>query len=232
MNTGFGAWIDGVVEATRSIAEGGVLYIPNLLGAFFIFLLGWVIGAILGKVVDQFIKTVKLDVALKHAGIDEALDRGGFSLNSGAFIGGLVKWFVVIVGLIASLEILGLNSLQLFLQDVVLRYLPNVIVAVLILLAAAVIADVVQSLVVGSAKAGKFKSANLLGSIAKWSIWIFAILAALDQLNVASAFVQTLFTGIVIAVSLALGLAFGLGGQDAARDCVAKVRKEISHRND
>ena len=93
---------------------------------------------------------------------------------------------------------------------------------------AAVIAEVAQNIVIGAAKAAHMNSARFLGSVAKWSIWIFAILAALNQLSVASAFVQTLFTGIVVALSLAIGLSFGLGGQDAAGRYIEKLRKEIS----
>ena len=122
-----------------------------------------------------------------------------------------------------------LSQVTVFLQTVVLLYLPNVIVAVLILLVAAVIAEVMQNVVVGSAKAAGFSSAHFLGSVTRWSIWIFAVLAALNQLGVATAFVQTIFTGFVVAFSLAIGLAFGLGGQDAAARYIEKVKAEVSN---
>ena len=99
--------------------------------------------------------------------------------------------------------------------------------AVLILLIAALIAEVMQRIVTGSAKAADIASARFLGSVTRWAIWLFAILAALSQLNVAGAFVETLFTGIVIAISLAIGLAFGLGGQEAAARYIEHLRKDI-----
>jgi hypothetical protein len=119
---------------------------------------------------------------------------------------------------------------NIFLQSVILSYLPQVIVAVLILLVAAVVAEVVRDIVTGAAKAAHVRSAELAGAVAKWSIWIFAILAALDHLQVASAFVQTLFTGVIVALSLAFGLAFGLGGQEAAARYIDKVRGEMGHK--
>ena len=193
--------------------------------------MGWVFGAVLGRVISQLIKSVKIDNILREAGVEEVFNRAGFTLDSGRFVGGLVKWFVILIFLVASLEILGLNQVTQFLQNVVLGYLPDVIIAVFVLLLAAVIADIMQNIVVGSAKAAKLSSANFLGNVTKWSIWIFALLAALSQLGVATAFVQTLFTGVVIALSLAIGLSFGLGGQDAAARYIDKMSKEVTSKN-
>ena len=91
---------------------------------------------------------------------------------------------------------------------------------------AAVLADAVQRVVTGSAAAANIRTANFLGTLARWAIWIFAILAALDQLGV-TPFIQTLFTGLVVALALAFGLAFGLGGQQAAADYIKKMREEL-----
>lgn len=223
-------WTEVFTQSVQDIGAGLIQFIPDLFAALVIFVIGWIVGAVLGRIVSQVIKSIKVDNALRGAGLEEVFNRAGFNLDSGRFLGGLVKWFIIIVFLVASLEVLGLNQVTIFLQ-LVLLYLPNVIVAVLILLAAAVIADVMQNVVVGSAKAGNFGSAHFLGAVTRWSIWIFAILAALSQLGVASAFVQTIFTGVIVALSLALGLAFGLGGQDAAARYIEKVKSEIaSHR--
>lgn len=224
-------WTEVLTQSFQDIGTGFIEFVPSLFVAFVIFIIGWVVGSVLGRVVGQIIKSLKVDNALRTAGFDEILSRAGFELNAGGFLGGLVKWFIIIVFLVASLDVIGLTQVNIFLQQVVLLYLPQVIVAVLILLVAAVIADVMQNVVIGGAKAAHMTSAHFLGSVAKWSIWIFAILAALNQLGVATAFVQTLFTGIVVAVSLAVGLAFGLGGQDAAGRYLEKVRGEITHRH-
>lgn len=224
-------WADVFKQSFQDIGSGIIEYIPNLFMALVIFIIGWVVGAILGRVISQLIKSIKIDNILREAGLEKVFSRAGFELDSGRFVGGLVKWFVILVFMVASLEVLGLTQVTVFLQEVVLLYLPNVIVAVLILLVAAVIAEVIESIVIGSAKAAKFSSAHFLGTVAKWSIWIFALLAALGQLGVATAFVQTLFTGVVIAFSLAIGLSFGLGGQDAASRYIDKMSKQISAKD-
>lgn len=221
-------WVLVLNQAFNNLFYGLITYLPYLLGAVVIFVIGWLIGIGLGRVVAQIVDALRVDQALRAAGVDKVVERAGFKLSAGNFLGGLVKWFFVVVFLVASLEVLGLTQVTLFLQTVVLGYLPQVIAAVLILLVAAVIAEAAQRLVAGSAKAAHLASANLLGSVARWSIWVFAILAALAQLQVATAFVQTLFTGIVVAVALAVGLSFGLGGQQAAARYIEKIRDEVA----
>jgi hypothetical protein len=207
-------------------------YLPAILAAVIVFLIGWIIGVILYRIVVEIVKVLRVDDALKAAGLNEAAKEAGFNLDIGRFLATLVMWFVMIVFLVASLEILGLDRVTVFLQQVVLFYLPQVIVAVLILILAAIVAEVVKGVVAGSARAAGAHTANLAGSVAKWAIWITAVLAALDQLGVAPAFVQTLFTGFVVAASLAFGLAFGLGGKDAAARIIEHVRSEIAHHHD
>ncbi len=223
----FTTWADVLNQSFQNMFYGLMVYLPNLLVAIIIFIIGWLIGAGIGRVVAQLVNSLRLDQALRAAGAERVIERAGFKLSSGAFLGDLVKWFIIIIFLVASLNVLHLDVVNVFLRDVVLSYLPQVIVAVLILLAATVLAEMMHHIVSGSAKAARLSSAGLLGAVARWAIWIFAILAALNQLQVAPLFVQTLFTGIVIALSLAIGLAFGLGGQQAAARYIEHVREQI-----
>lgn len=225
-------WTTVLNNSFQDLWRGVIGFLPNLVIAIVIFIVGWIVGALIGKLVAQIVRALKVDHALRSAGVEDTLGRAGFKLDAGAFLGALVKWFIIVVFLVASLDVLGLTQVTLFLQQVVLIYLPQVIVAVLILLVAAVIAEAVQNLVVGSAKAAHISRAHFLGAISKWSIWIFAILAALYQLGVAAVFLQTLFTGIVVAISLALGLSFGLGGQEAAKRFLENLRGDMFGRRD
>lgn len=217
---------------TRSFQElwfGIIGFVPNIIVAIVIFVVGWVVGVLLGRVVAQLVHSLRIDNALKSANVEEVLRRAGFRLDSGRFLGELVKWFVIVVFLVATLDVLGLSQVNAFLQNVILAYLPQVIAAALILLIGAVIADALRKLVIGAAKAAEIESAGLLGGLAKWSIWIFSILIALSQLGIADFFARTLFTGVVVALAIALGLAFGLGGQDSAGRLLERMRKDISH---
>jgi hypothetical protein len=223
----FTTWADVLSQSFQNLFYGLVAFLPNLVVAIVIFIVGWLVGAGLGRVVTQVVNSLRVDHSLRATGIDRVLGRAGFELSSGGFLGFLVKWFFIIVFLVASLDVLHLTMVNLFISEVVLGYLPQVIVAVLILLVAAVVAEAANRVVTGSAKAAALRSAGFLGKVAQYAIWIFAVLAAFAQLNVATAFVQTLFTGVVIAISLAVGLAFGLGGQASAARYLEHLQSEI-----
>lgn len=223
------AWSEVLSLSFRNLWLGVVGFVPNLVVAVIIVLLGWGIGVILGRVVHQIIKAIRVDEALRKAGVEDFLNKGGIGLNAGAFLGGLVRWFVILVFLIGAFEILGLSQVTLFLTDI-LEYLPQVIVAVLILIAAGLVAEAMKRVVLSSAMTANVSSAGFLATVTKWVIWVFAILVALSQLGIASGFVQTIFTGLVVALSLGLGLAFGLGGQEAAGRVIEKISKEVASK--
>jgi hypothetical protein len=224
-------WSEVLTLSFQNLWVGVVNFVPNLVIALVILVIGWLIGALLGRAVWQVFKSLKVDEALRRAGLESFLRRGGVELDSGAFVGALVKWFVIIVFLVAAFDVLGLSQVNLFLQDVVLGYLPRVIAAALVLLVGGVVGDLAGRVVVTAAKTASVQSAHFAGAVAKWAVWIFAILVALSQLGIATAFSQTLFTGLVIAISLALGLSFGLGGQAAAERYIERLRGEMSGRN-
>jgi small-conductance mechanosensitive channel len=223
------SWSDVLQNSLQNIWLGVANFIPTLVVALIIFIVGLIVGAIFYKFVYQLVKLARIDTALKAAGVEKFVERAGFKLDSGMFLGKLVQWFFVIVFLVAALDVLGLKQVTAFLSDVVLGYLPQVIVAAFILLIAAVVAEAMQKVVVGMAQSAGLKSVNFAGKVTKWAIWIFAVLAAVLQLGIATSFVNTIFTGIIIAVSLAVGLAFGLGGQESAARYLDKVRSEISN---
>jgi hypothetical protein len=222
-------WKSGLQNAWDVVFFGVLNTVPKVLVAIIIFLVGWLLGSLLAKAVSHAIKAAKIDNALKQAGLEDLVHRAGFSLDSGRFVGTLVQWFIIAVFLLASMDVLGLGAASQFLNQVI-AYIPSLIVAVLIILIAAVIAQVAEGVVVGSARAAGVKGASFSGTLVKWAIWITAILAAMDHLGVAAGYASTLFTGIVVALSIAVGLAFGLGGQQAAADLIEKVRKDIREK--
>jgi len=138
----------------------------------------------------------------------------------------LVKWFIIVVFLMSSFDVLGLSQFAIFLRQVV-GYLPQVIVAVLILMVAMVVGSVMERIVIASSKATNIRSAEMLGHITRWSIWIFAILTALFNLGIAPALIQTVVTGVLAGGALAIGLAFGLGGKDYAKGVIEDTMKKL-----
>lgn len=221
-------WREVLEASFQSLWVGVITFIPNLVVAIVILCLGWAIGALISRGISHFMQMIKFDDSLERAGVGKLVKRSGLELNSGHFIGSLVKYFVIVVFLIASFDVLGLDQVTNFLRQIVTGYLPQLIISVLVLMVGGVVGDVLSRVVTASAKAAEVSQANFLGLVSKWAVWVFAILVALSQMGIAGAFIQTLFTGFVVAVSLALGLSFGLGGQEAASRVVSKVSEKMS----
>ncbi|MEK7578108.1 MAG: hypothetical protein AAB456_00070 [Patescibacteria group bacterium] len=222
-------WVDVIRFSLQNLWQGFMLFLPTFLGALIVFFVGLVVATGLGKIVEKLIDALKLDRLLGQLGLDKLLERADIRLHSGRFLGVLVQWFFVVVSLLVVSDILNLVAFSDFLKQVLI-YVPNIAVAVLIMLAGVVIATFLAKLVRASILAARLHAAHFLGALTKWSVLVFAFLAALSQLGVAGALVNTLIMGFVAMLALAGGLAFGLGGRDVAAAWLEKLRSEISNR--
>ena len=226
---GIQTWGEAITISLTGLWERFFNFFPALVGAIVVFVLGWIVAVALGSLIAKAIKAAKIDSALEKIEFNKRMSEMGISSSVSELIGGIIKWFLVLVFLMAATDILGLNQVTDFLNQIIM-YLPNVVVAVVILAVAFLVGNFVYNVVKGSTRAAGVMSATLLATLSKWSIIIFGILAALIQLGIATSLVSTIFIGIVAALSLATGLAFGLGGKDEAASILKKLREEISNR--
>lgn len=224
------SWSQALSSSFQNLTGGIISFVPNIIIAIILFVVGWVVGEAVGHWVAKIVRALKIDKVLEKLDLHVLMQRAGYRLDSGSFLGALVKWFIIVGFLVAALDVLQLNQVNVFLQQV-LGYIPRVIIATIILIIAAVFADVMQKIVIASAKAATVSSAELFGGIAKWLIWIFAIVMSLEQLGMMGPFLQIFMTGIVATITIAVGLSFGLGGKDAAAGFINKVRGEISRKD-
>ena len=216
-------WTDVVASSLQNLWYGFAAFVPNLIGAIIVLVIGLVVAAGLGALVEKVLESIRLDGFLKKIGLEPFFERAGMRLRAAYFLGRLVYWFVIVAFLLAISDSLGLYALSQFLTSV-LNYLPNVIAAVLIMLAAVVLAHALRRLVSASVMSAKLHAAHFLGSLTWWSIVVFGFLAALEQLNVAAAIIQSIVTGFIAMLALAGGLAFGLGGRDYASHLLNKLK--------
>ena len=217
---------DIVRESLLTLWVGVAGFVPRFVAAIVVFLIGWLIAMVLGKAAWHIVMVLKVDNALTKIGFKQAWERGGFRLDTPKFFYELVKWFFVVVFLMAATNILRLDQVTEFLGTVVL-YLPNVIVAAVILLIGILVAKFLEGLVRASVKAAGLVSANFLGALTKWAVFIFTLLISLAQLRVADDIIRTVIIGFVAAVALALGLSFGMGGVKHADEMIGKLRRRI-----
>lgn len=218
---------DIVRTSLTTLWSGVAGFVPRLIAALVVFLVGWLIAVLLGKLAYHIVKILHLDNGLTKVGFRSAWERSGFRLDTPKLFYELVKWFFVVVFLMAATNILGLTQVSDFLQTVVL-YLPNVIIAAIILLIGILVAKFMEGLVRASVKAAGLASANFLGTLTKWAIVIFSLLIALNQLQVAGDIIKIVITGLIAAVSLAVGLAFGLGGAKHADEALGHLKKKVN----
>jgi len=219
-------WSSVTMEALQGLWFGFLDFIPKLLGAIIIFVIGWFIAIWVGRLVSEILKRVKFDKLFEKTKWDEALEKADIKVTISGFVGGLVKWILVIVFLLAAVEILGLTQFAFFLGDIV-GWLPNLVVAAAIFVVAVIVADLAEKViktVVGKMSVGYV---NMVGSIVRWAIWIFAAFAILEQLQVASDIVQIVVTGLVALVVLSAAIAFGLGGRESAKDIIEGLRSKM-----
>lgn len=222
-------WVDVIAVSLQSAWAGVIGFLPSLIGALIVFVVGLVVASGLGTLVEKVLEALKLDVALGRMGLGPYFERAGLHLRAARFLGQLVNWFLIIVFLLAASDILKLFALSAFLRDV-LFYLPNVAVAVLIMLAAVVVGNFARQVVSASVMSARLHAASFLGSLTWWSIVIFGFLAALSQLNVAVSIINSLVTGFIAMLALAGGLAFGLGGKEYAANLVNRLREQVERK--
>jgi len=217
-----------IVGPLEKLWGSSVGFLPFLISALVVFIVGLVVASGLAALVERLFSTIRLDHIMKELGFEQHFERAGLKMQASKFLGQLVFWFLVVAFLLAAADILGLTALSLFLRDVLL-YIPNIVVAVLIMLAAVVIAKFARVTVKASVMSARLPSAHFLGALTWWVIVIFGLLASLSQLNIAPAIVNSIITGVIAMLALAGGLAFGLGGKDYAAHVMSRL-KDYSER--
>lgn len=223
-------WQDVFVASYQEVWGTILAFLPNLVVALVVFVIGWMVAMALAKLVEKVVDALKIDPLLAKMGMDKPLDRAGLTLDAGYFVGELVKWFVLLVVFLTSADILGLEGVSEFLNTVLLPYIPKVIVAAVVLLLGILFANLTQKVVHASVSATGVGFSRMVGAVSWWAVAIFAFITALEQLQVNLFFLQTLYTGIIAMLTIAFGLAFGLAGKEAAADFLAKLRDQMRDR--
>ena len=218
------------MQALQGAWEEILLFLPNLLAAIVIFVIGWFVAMWIGKLIAGILNKLQFDALFEKTGWKEALSNADLKVEPSAFIGAVSKWILVIVFLMIVTDIMGWVAFAGLLAAIV-AWMPNLVVAIIIMVVAIIIADIVEKLVKVPTKKMGVSSVNFLGTMVKWAIYVFAALAVLLQLGVTPKIVEVLIMGFVGTLTLALGLSFGLGGKDAAARMIEEARRKMSDKD-
>lgn len=195
--------------------------IPKIIGFAVILIAGWFIASFIAKGITSLLHTARFNNLADRAGISNFVAKSGSKTDASGMIAGIAKWFVRLIALVVAFDALGLPAVSDILRQLLL-WLPNLVVALMALVIGGIAANALGNLVRGAASEGGLDRPEFLAKVAKFGVWAFAIVVAVNQIGVATALVNTLFMATIGAVALALGLSFGLGGRDTAGEIVRR----------
>jgi hypothetical protein len=190
-------------------------FLPALLGAIILLIIGWIIAAALAILVRRGLRAIGLERGVERSGIGRFIEQTGTRWTVSGVIAALVKWSIFLVFIQAAANVLGMAQVTAIINSIIL-FIPSLIVALAIVVIGALIAQFVARLVRGSLSEMGVSNPGLFARLTQYAIIGFAVVAALNELGIAENVVNTLLVGLVGAIALALGLAFGLGGREVA----------------
>ncbi len=226
----FNGYSMSVVESLQDLYNRIILYLPNVIIALVVVILGWVIGSFLGSLVHRVLVMIGVDSAANQLGLSRLSARSGRSLSIARLGQWLVKWFFFLASFIAAADILGLHQVTEFFYNDVLAYAGHVIVAMAIMLLGLLAANFFSGVVESTVNASGLSSSRALASLTRWAIVVFTVIAVLSELQIATAFLQDLFRAVIAMLAIAGGLAFGLGGRDHAKKVLDRVEDGLMKR--
>jgi hypothetical protein len=212
------------IESSQQFFNEIAIALPRIIGALLVLLIGWIIARVVKRLSVRGLKLIRFNYLTEKSGIERFLEQGGVKVSSIDLIGTLIYWIIMLVVILATLNSLQLTAASTLFNQIML-YIPNIIVAVLILVIGIYFARLVSQALVTSLKSMGEKTASVIGTIANYAIIVLTVFIILGQLNIAGSIVNNAFIILFGALCLALGLAFGLGGKEWASKIIDKYMK-------
>lgn len=217
------AIMEPLTDPLLALWNGLVTSVPSILAAIVTLIFGYIIAWLLGRLVSVVLHKLDADKWLLHKTSIKKL-FGDFKLSK--FLALITKWYVFVLFLPPAADMVRMTALSVFLYDVA-KWIPNIIVGVIIALLGILAADYVATKIIET----KAKAAGLIAMVAKVIILVFVALIVLSQIDVQVRVAESSFLivlgGIMLAIGLAVGLSFGLGGKTEAAATIKKIKKKI-----
>jgi len=209
------SFTDTLVTSFRDAFSMVLSAIPRILAFIIIVAIGWFVSSLLAKAVVGLLRAIRFDELMRRSGLADFMTKMGTGIDSAGIVAGIVKWIVRVVVLLVAFDTLGLPAVSDVMRQLLL-WLPNLVVAIFVLFIGGIAARALGNVVRGATAEGGFSNPETLANVSRTAVWSFAVVVAVNQLGIATNLINTLFTGFVGALAIALGLAFGLGGRDLA----------------
>src|SRR5579859_4940347 len=208
--------IHSLGEAVLTTLGAVFLFLPALIGAILLLIVGWIIADLVARLVGTLLRRLGFEAVAQRTGVTGFIAMtGARDASAGMVIAELVKWFVRLIFIEMAAEVLHITAVSNLINSFIL-FIPNLIVALVVVMIGVLVGNFVANVVRGGAGEMGFGAPNLLAAVARWVVVGFSVIVALNQVGIAATLVNALFIAIVAALALALGLAFGLGGREVA----------------
>ena len=224
-------WGEAIITALASALDLVLTFIPKFIGFLVILLIGWIIASLVSRGLTLLLRKIGFDRLSDRIGLTRLEQRMGVRMDTAGILGKIVFWFILLIFLVPAADALGIPTVSAVLSGLV-AYIPNVFVAILVLFLGTLLATFVADIVREATASANIGNPTIFAGVARWAIIGFAALIALEQLQIAPALINLLFTAIVGAVALAFGLAFGLGGRETAQRWLNRTENAVSSAAD
>jgi Conserved TM helix len=228
-------WGDAILTSITQALALFLAAVPKVIGFVIILVIGWILAALVAKGAVALLRGIRFNDMSQRSGFAGFVRSMGVHTDPTEFVANIANWFVRLITLVVAFDALGLPAISDVLRQLLL-WLPNLAVAIVILVIGGLAANALAGLVRGATAEADLGNPQLLANIARVAVWAFAIVVAVNQIGIARDLVNTLFMATVGAVALALGLAFGIGGRDTAgeivREWYARSRRAASNMQD
>jgi hypothetical protein len=212
-------WGEAIMTSMTGALMMFVGALPKVLGFIVILVVGWFVASLIAKAVAGILRNIRFNDFARRSGLGDFVDRTGIQTDPAGVMAAIAKWFIRLITLIVAFDALGLPAVSQVLHQLLL-WLPNLVVALVVLVIAGLAANALYNLVRGATSKAGFAAPNLLANIAYVAVWVFGVVVAVNQIGIAETLVNTLFMGFIGALALALGLSFGLGSRETAGEIV------------
>ncbi len=201
-------------------------FIPQLLAALLLLFLGWLLAKVARTGIMRLLKLLKFDHVTERSGLEAFLRQADLEVSVSSILGNLVYWLIILVMIVTVANSLGLHMVADLFNKVVL-YIPNVIVAILVLVFGTILARFINRIVFAWLNNVGFSGALTVSTFSEYAMMIFVFFVAMEQLQIANELLTAAFIIAFGAVGLAFAIAFGLGAKDwAARMVDQMVNKK------
>lgn len=214
-------WSDAMIASIAGAASMFFAAVPRLIGFAIILIVGWIIASLIEKAVVAVLRAVRFNVLAERSGLAGFIQKSNMKDDAAGAIGIIAKWFVRLIALVVAFDALGLLAVSQILHQL-LMWLPNLVVALVVLVIGGIAANALGNVVLGAAAEGGVERPDFLAKVARYAVWAFAIMVAINQMGIATSLINILLMAAAGAIALALGLSFGLGGRDTAATIVRK----------